>query len=95
MEFTVNDLFNRIGSSKEYKYEARLVESIKDFHRDELFGSYVKNAYLIVTGCEPDTISKFSMDKLKWYAHNWGYRAWKDEYENVYRFSSLALTPNN
>ena len=90
MEFRACDLFNRIGL-KEHKFEARLVESIIDFRKDELAGNYARNSLIILTGGEPNTQSKFSIDILKSYAHNWGYNVWKDEYENVYRFSLLSL----
>lgn len=92
MEFIASDLFNRIGL-KEHKFEARLVESIKDFHKNELVGNYAKNSLIMITGGEPNTMSKFKLDTLKWYANNWGYNVWKDEYENVYRFSLLSLMP--
>jgi hypothetical protein len=92
MEFRASDLFNQIGR-KEHKFEARLVESIIDFRKDELTGDYARNSLIMITGGEPNTISKFSIDRLKWYANNWGYHVWKDEYENVYRFRLLSLMP--
>lgn len=93
MEFRASDLFKIIGTGYS-KYDARVVESIKDFYIDELTGNYVKNSYLIVTGGEPDTISKFSINKLKTFAYNWGYHVLKDECENVYRFKSLSSIKN-
>lgn len=91
MEFRANDLFNQIGL-KEHKFEARLVESIVDFRKDELIGDYTRNSLIMITGGEPNTISKFSMERLRWYALNWGYHVWKDERENVYRFTLLTIS---